>query len=204
MEIKRFCVFALSALFAAASVAAQGGSSADDSSFASPYEEASSETNETVFDEYDRAIGGFYGPFAGSGLSYQQWLGRLGYQVSVGGYYTPEGWSTVRAEYWLGSGAQYSLVKADLANWLSAALYLSGGLGHQGRWEGTTGDDGVPIAPFRYIPSLSAGFGVGFEIVLFRRFSFPVELVYAGLLDLNPFGLVTVEPLPQVGFRFRY
>lgn len=115
------------------------------------------------------------------GLSYQRWLGRLGFQVFAGASADAAG------AYWYnGAGAlQYRLYAADFSDWFSGNLYLNGLLGHSGSGGGTE-----PT----YEPAFQLGLGVGIETIFLEHLAPALEFMYVG-------ALVPTEEIPfRLGF----
>jgi hypothetical protein len=138
---------------------------------------------------FDEALGGFASFVGGTGLSYQEWRSRFGWQVTAGGYYLPseQGWYAVGVE------GMYRIHAAALSDWFDSALYTVAGLGHYADIDGSG---------FR--GSLTAGVGLGVESIFFEHFSVPIELLYTGEFVLNTLDLGSIGLQPAAGFRFRY
>ena len=110
--------------------------------------------------------------------------------------------------YTIGAEVQHTVYGDDFANWLSGRLYVFSALNHRGFIE----SEMEPVEP--YLLSYGDfnavfGFGVGIciEIILFKHFSFPVELGYGVFWTPTKTSLrdqFVVDIVPQVGFRYRY
>jgi len=170
--------------------------------------------------EFPSSIGVFGSTMLDGGLSWQRWMGDIGFAVTAGGtarlqtdneggvaapvpdYYT---WS-YNAELDL----MYRLFSSNSWNWLSGDLFVYLQLGHQGGQyadylsgdidadPATTDDIWWKSVPSPFIARYSVGLSVGYEIVLFRHFSLPLYFGYTAqyplALDFNFGG----------GLRYRY
>jgi len=184
------------------------------------------DTGTNVYRTYPYALGAFGGDLSGSGLSYQQWLGRLGYEVSFGGFYTPPDCSFEQDEdfltYSIGLQFQYSLFSENLLkkfpDWISASLYIFTGIVHAGSLsqhckanpDYNKDDPTSPIylsdtsKPPVYRPNFGLGFGIGIEPVLFRHFSIPVEFGIDSIWPLDSLWPDRAGFIVQGGFRYRF
>ena len=129
-----------------------------------------------------RGLGFSAGSIMGTGLSWQQWMGRFGYQVIGGAYYVPPGSSLgfPNLDYWVGAEGFYQLFGDQFARWLSSRLYLFTGLGHHGYMRGV---DASTIGPYQAEFAIAAGFGI--DAALFRHVAVNVEVGYAARWPLE-------------------
>lgn len=184
------------------------------------------DTGTNIYRAYPYALGVFAGELGGTGLSYQQWMGRFGYEAAFGGIYKPPQ-SGLKSSfkflnYNIGLQVQYMLFSENLLrkfpDWISAALYLFTGAVHNGSFSQPYKanpdytDPNLPAQPFVidtskspvYTPGFGFGIGIGIEPVLFRHFSFPFEF---GLDSIWHIGSVWPEKagfFAQGGFRYRF
>ena len=183
------------------------------------------EPSPKAFEEFPDALGVFFGPAGGMGLSYHSWLPdapRSGVQVAAGVLYSPDAandifWGSV-LDYTAGFEYQYSVFGEDFTNWLSGLLYLWGGVAHRGFIEQVVVQDAVfddeselvsetVYGAGPYTPTVTLGIGIGVEVILFRHFSFPVEVGYVATYNLIAdtfLGGLSVNLTPQGGARYRY
>jgi len=187
-----------------------------------------------VFETYDDALGGFVGPIAGSGLSYQHWFGDFGIQTAAGLFYSPVEVGAYATSpnftadpedvdeftYNIGVEAQYMLYDDSYSDWFDGSLYLFIGGTHSGAFRTTYSyeeitidpDPGDPYKEFpntgvsdpRFVPGMSAGFGFGFELVFFDHFSIPIEIGLSGTWELGSWVPIDAGLYPQAGFRYRF
>ena len=178
------------------------------------------------FEEFPDALGVFFGPASGMGLSYHSWLPDApgsGIQVAAGVLYAPDAandifWGSV-LDYTIGFEYQRSVFGEDFTNWLSGLLYLWGGIAHHGFIEQITISNAVydeesyeVVTPAvygsgPYTPTITVGIGIGVEVILFRHFSFPVEVGYVATYNFIAetfLGGFNVFLTPQGGGRYRY
>ncbi len=163
------------------------------------------------FRQFDSALGFQVGQLSGLGLSYQKWEGDTGYQLAFGALYFPldetDFWSPNILNYTIGAELQHTVYGDDFANWLSGRLYLFSALNHRGYIEAEmVSSDPYVLGYGDFNAVFAFGVGIGIEIILFKHFSFPVELgrvfgtpTKSGLRDQ-----FVVDIVPQVGFRYRY
>ncbi len=158
-------------------------------------------------DRFPEALGFQYGLISGAGLSYQRWFGPTGFQIAGGILYFPAQTETTYPfvlDYSIGFQVNRSVFASDYSDRVSGQLYLVGGVSHGGRID--RGDFGTSASePF--VPSIGLGGGLGIEIVLFEHFSFPIEVLYAGVWEGidRPFNeQIRIDLVPQTGFRYRY
>ncbi|RKX83826.1 MAG: hypothetical protein DRP57_07150 [Spirochaetes bacterium] len=185
-----------------------------------------SDTGTNVYRAYPYALGAFAGELGGTGLSYQQWLGKFGYEVSFGGYYTPPDCSfepnSVFLTYSIGLQFQYALFSENLLkkfpDWIAASLYLFTGTVHVGSLSQPckvnpdfNKDDLSSLMYLSdtskspvYTPDFGVGFGIGIEPVLFRHFSFPMEFGIDSIWPLGSLWPDTAGFIVQGGFRYRF
>ena len=150
--------------------------------------------NKPVYQVNHKALGFQAGSLSGIGLSYHQWFGANGLQITGGAL------SSYGSEISYNIGIEYQrIVFGSNANeWLSGNLYLFGSGFHGGIIDSTTGV---------YSPSFGLGIGIGIEIILFEHFSIPIGLVDGvGIEPLasDPSSKFTFILMPQIGFRYRY
>ena len=184
------------------------------------------------FDEFDNALGGFYGEIGGAGLSWQHWSGKLGVEVAAGlsymqddiSYYASS-WNTDDVDvdlfnYNVGGQFQYMLYQDSYGNWFDGNLYLFAGGQHTGVFRSTYSykevvyNEGLDTeysdypttghtSPF-FIPGFAAGFGFGFETVFFDHFSLPFEIGLCGVWELGSVMPVDAGIKFQGGLRYRF
>ncbi len=161
------------------------------------------------FHKFNESLGFQYGTMFGTGLSYQRWDARQGFQAVFGAWYNPAA-TDVILDYAVGAEYQYSVYGEDFAKWLSGQLYLFAGLTHQGyinvesTYNETTGYT-YTQGPFGYV--FGGGIGIGIEVILFEHFSVPFEIGYGVYWDGSKETLAEqflVDLALQVGFRYRY
>jgi hypothetical protein len=177
------------------------------------------------YETFPEALGGFYGPFSGSGLHYHRWLGDNGFHVSGGIIYVPFG----QADWWFGDntldyvlGGEYQrrVYGEAFTRWLAGSLYLFAGAMHRGyipvelvaepyeipgsdppEWVDAVYEVGS------YQAEITAGAGIGIELILFGHFSFPLEFGYGVTWTPTVPNLpdaLSVGPDIQTGLRYRY
>jgi len=162
--------------------------------------------------DYPNAAGAFGSSLLGGGLSYQHWFGPFGIAVTAGGLAYPYTtyYGIAEASAALAAGdfliwnynvqleVMYRLYASNIWNWLSGDLYAYASLGHKGSQDAVyvdadgdynTSDDAY-YTPGTVVFAVAAGVGIGYEFVLFRHFSVPVQ-----------FGYVVEYPL-YVSFNF--
>ena len=162
------------------------------------------------FHKFNESLGFQYGTIFGTGLSYQRWDSRQGFQAVFGAWYNPIS-TDVILDYAVGAEYQYSVYGEDFAKWLSGQLYLFAGLTHQGyinvesTYDEETYETTYTQGPFGYV--FGGGFGIGIEVILFEHFSIPFEIGYGIYWDGSKETLAEqflVDLAFQVGFRYRY
>lgn len=146
-------------------------------------------------------------PFVSGGLHYHRWNDRTGYLVT--GTFTRDpgaltGGNPLLFSYLVRGDAMRRLFSADVADWLSGALFVYGSLSQGGRMEVITNwpEEEIPENPpedYEYpeptyelqpfIPYVAASVGVGFEVVVISHYSFLFELGYGPVVDISPFAL---------------
>jgi hypothetical protein len=144
---------------------------------------------------YSRGLGFSVGSILGTGLSWQQWAGKLGWQVIGGAYFVPPGSSLgyPNLDYWVGLEGFYELYGGEFARWLSSRLYLCAGLGHHGLMRGL---DESTLGPYEAEFALAAGFGI--DAALFRHLALNVEVGYAARWPLQ------VDLVSQFSVHYRF
>ncbi len=157
------------------------------------------ETGETKFVRYDKALGFYASEFTGPGLSYQQWPGRTGYQVSAGILYLDD-----ELDYHVSAGITRMLADSDIARGLSAALYAVGTGFHRGETEWKSDPDEPGKHNEEFVARAGAGLGVGSEVLILDRFSWTFEFSYVYKQRLNPYELEGITPELATGLRFRF
>lgn len=138
-----------------------------------------------VFDEYPSALG-FYGDTSGIyGLTYQRWMGRVGFQTAL----------TVSTDTYVAGSfnaaaiveGTYRIYAEDFANWLSGALYFAG-LAGGGLSRGADTVEGSSVLGDLQT-TIHGGLGIGIEAVLFRHFALDLQFLYRAkyqeTLDVN-------------------
>jgi len=156
---------------------------------------AETETDDApVYQVNNKALGFQAGSLSGIGLSYHQWFGANGLQIT-GGVLPSYGYEI---SYNIGVEYQRIVFGSNANEWLSGALYLFGAGFHGGTVDSSTG---------AYSPSFGLGIGIGIEIILFEHFSIPIGLVDGVSitpLASDPSSTFTFILMPQIGFRYRY
>ena len=166
------------------------------------------QSEDLPFDRYPSALGFQVGRIAGIGISYQNWEGKIGYQVAAGALYHPsmdDGHDVFN--YNIGFEALYGLYADDFAKWLSGRLYAVGGVNHRGYQESVWDNDLGRYVDNGFKPEFGVGAGIGVEAVLFEHFAIATELVYGFFYMPNEPTLrqqFMIEMLPQVSIRYRY
>ncbi len=190
--------------------------------------------DENIFNTYDNALGGFFGPIAGSGLSHQHWFGKVGFQYAAGLFYYPEEQELYAISpyytadpvnvdeftYNIGVEVQYMLYEDSYGDWFDGCLYLFLGGMHIGVMRTTyyyeevtvNPEDGSPYKEYRntsvsepvYVPGLAGGLGFGFELVFFDHFSVPFEIGIGGTWEFGSIMPVDAGLNPQAGIRYRF
>lgn len=165
-------------------------------------------------EDFPQSVGVFGSSWNGGGLSYQRWFGRLGLGLTAGGtaspatYYGTDSTETTSNVFNWGYNVQldilYRLYASNFWRWLSGDLFAFATIGHRGDNEAiymnpdkdTEGDE--YYAKGSFVPTFSAGLGIGYEIVLFRHFSAPIQF---GYVVEWPF---TMNFCVAGGLRYRY
>jgi len=147
--------------------------------------------------EFPNAAGAFGSTMLGGGLSWQHWSGSLGIAVTAGGmaypyamYYGIAEATTADFTVWnynVQVDLMYRLYASNIWYWLSGDLYAFATLAHKGSVDAvfvdedgdydTTTDDQYYVAG-AYSPIFAVGIGIGYEFVLFRHFSIPLQFGY--------------------------
>lgn len=156
---------------------------------------------ENPFEKYNKAVGVF--GYAYPGLSWQHWLGKFGYQINFSGMYLPIeyinydptteesiSYDYVSSFYMLTGEAQFEFFTTRfLKNWYGR-LYgiLVGGFYYQTDYNIPEIFNGV------------AGFGLGFDTVYYKHFSFPLHFGYYAEFP-NDFKM---DFIFGAGLRFRF
>jgi hypothetical protein len=177
------------------------------------------------YETFPEALGGFYGPFSGSGLHYHRWLGANGFHVSGGIIYIPLGDSAwwfgdTTLDYAVGGEYQRRVYGEAFTQWLAGSLYLFAGAMHRGyipielvaeAYEVPDSDPPEWVDPVYaagdYQAELTIGAGIGIELILFGHFSIPLEFGYGvtwtpTVPDFSD--ALEVGPNIQTGLRYRY
>jgi hypothetical protein len=166
-------------------------------------------------EDFPQSVGVFGSSWNGGGLSYQRWFGRLGLGLTAGGTASPatlyrtDGSSTTSSAFNWGYNVQldllYRLYASNFWRWLSGDLFAFATFGHHGDSTAhyvnpntTIGDGDEYYVNGTFIPTFSAGLGIGYEIVLFRHFSAPIQF---GYVVEWPF---TMNFSVAGGLRYRY
>jgi len=174
---------------------------------------------------FPEALGGFYGPFSGSGLHYHRWVGDNAFAVTGGIVYVPfdqaDWWvNGTTLDYAIGGEFQRRVYGEAFTNWLAGSLYLFAGGMHRGYIpvvllaEGYEVPDSDPpeyVDPVyglgTYQAEVTVGAGIGVELILFRHFSVPLEFGYGAtwtITEPDPASAFAVGPNVQTGLRYRY
>ncbi len=173
---------------------------------------AAQDQDEDVFGRLPNALGAQntvvnQAPFVTGGLHYQRWNDRTGYLLTGTVARDADaltGGGDVLFSYLVRGDAMRRLFSADVADWLSGALFVYGSLSQGGRMEVTSSldEEEIPdlipddyvwpeptyeLQPF--IPYVAASVGVGFEVVVISHYSFIFELGYGPVVDIYPFAL---------------
>lgn len=174
------------------------------------------ESKPRSFEEFPESLGLFVGLNSGiGGLSYHSWLPNApgsGVQVVAGVLYTPGGegnfYGNYILDYNVGFEYQQSVFGADFVEWLSGQLYLWAGLSHRGFSRAIRdSEDYETVTTGPYNPTVAIGIGIGVEIILFRHFSFPIEVGYGGTYNFIADSFangISVGLTFQGGGRYRY
>lgn len=184
-----------------------------------------------AYEQFPKALGFAYGPIAGTGLHYHVWGDSLGYQVTAGVLYYPPGdddsifYFSNSLDYVVGGELQWRVFGEAFAEWFTGALYLFAGASHRGYVPvvlvagGYVDDNDTPDdfeddvwVPEEYAngpfeAQLTAGGGIGIEVVLFRHFSFPFEFGYGATWTATEPVLadaLRVNLSLQTAVRYRY
>jgi hypothetical protein len=148
--------------------------------------------------DFPDAAGAFGSFMLGGGLSWQHWYGPLGIAVTAGGMAYPNssyyGYDVVETtasdftvwNYNVQVDLLYRLYSSNFWKWLSGDLYAFVTLAHMGsvtaEWVDEDGDydttDDAYYVPTPYVPVFAVGVGIGYEIILFRHFSLPLQFSY--------------------------
>ena len=177
------------------------------------------------YESFPQALGGFYGPFSGSGLHYQKWLGENGFHVTGGIVYVPyddsDWWyAGTTLDYSVGGEFQRRVYGEAFTDWLAGSLYLFAGGMHRGyipivevaaAYFSVPGDETTWVDAVYAVGSfqaeVSVGAGIGMELILFRHFSLPLEFGYGAIWTVTEPAFAdafTVGPNVQTGLRYRY
>ncbi len=151
----------------------------------------SGDSNTPVYLINNKSLGFQAGALSGIGLSYQQWMGANGFQVTAG--ILPSYGSDIR--YNVGAEYQRSIFGNNANEWLSGQLYIYGAGFHGGS---------IDLDSGRFDPAFGIGVGIGIETILFSHFSIPVGLVNGIGYTPNELTKFDFILLPQIGFRYRY
>jgi len=146
--------------------------------------------------EFPRALGVFGSSMNGGGLSYQSWNSDLGFAVAAGAFAIPAsglqfGENTASTDvmnygYNIEANLLYRLFASNFWNWLSGDLLVYASVAYKGAQtadyiydpdkDETTDDSYYREGTLEQ--SVAAGLGIGYEIVLFRHFSLPLQFGY--------------------------
>jgi hypothetical protein len=160
------------------------------------------------FQEFPNALGMSINSTTGWGLHWLYWKDNLGLSVTAGGSYLPEGATTnfLSPQNWVDYGISVQgllrVYGIDFSKWLGGQLYVTALLGHQGKGAMIYSYDPVTSVSTNvrgpYVPMLNLGLGIGIELIWFKHFSIPLEIMYVGQY---PFKL---EPAVSLGLRYRF
>lgn len=177
------------------------------------------------YETFPQALGGFYGPFSGTGLHYQRWFGQTGFHVAGGVIYVPYSdtdlwYPDTTLDYAIGGEFQHRVYGEAFTNWLAGSLYLFAGAQHRGfipvelvadGYYTDPNDESTWVDPVFAVGSfqaqISIGAGIGIELIVFRHFSVPLEFGYgATWTPTEPVlaNAFAVGPNVQTGLRYRY
>ena len=159
-----------------------------------------SKMKENPFEKYNKSVGVF--GYAYPGLSWQHWLGNVGYQINFSGMYLPIESTTydnadkeviynyVSSFYMLTAEAQFEFFTTNFLEDWYGRLYglLVGGFYYKSDYSVPELLNGV------------AGFGLGFETIYYKHFSFPLHFGYYAEFP-NDFKMDFVF---GAGLRFRF
>jgi hypothetical protein len=120
----------------------------------------------TVFRRFPAALGAYVNYPVGGGLTYQNWFGKAGVEVTLGAFADQAG----DYNYNIQGAFQYMVYAEDFANWFSGGLYANVFLAHTGD---NDPDNGEGYSPYEYL-----GLGVGIEMVLLGHLSTSIEFMY--------------------------
>jgi hypothetical protein len=149
--------------------------------------------------DFPNAAGAYGSYMFGGGLSWQHWYGSLGIAVTAGGmaypnsqYYGYDVTESATADFLVWNynvqiDLMYRLFSSNFWKWLSGDLYAFATIAHMGsvtaEFVDEDGDyattDDAYYVPSPYVPVLALGVGIGYEIILFRHFSVPLQFGYA-------------------------
>lgn len=158
---------------------------------------------------YPDALGAAFGPISGIGLHYHRWEKSFGWQVTGGILYFPPGQQPGQTslDYNLGGALQWQVYGDTFAPWLSGNLYLFLGGNHRGYIPVRSSGDPLVFTNGPFQADITAGPGIGTEIVLFEHFSIPIEFGYGGTWTVTQPDLsqaFTVNIYGQTALRYRY
>lgn len=162
------------------------------------------------YETYPQALGVAYGPISGTGLHYHLWDEEIGYAASAGVVYLPPAQATGNVlNYVVGGEIQRRVYGDSFARWLAGSLYVFGGGNHRGFIPVVTDATGdtPEYSAGAFEAEITAGLGIGIEIVLFQHFSIPAEFGYAGswvFTQPNPADAIRVQLYGQTALRYRY
>jgi hypothetical protein len=135
--------------------------------------------------DFPSSVGVYASSWSGGGLSYQRWYGSFGYAVTAGGYANPSTDDTGTSRdyfnwsYNVELDLQYRLFASNFWNWLSGDLFAYATVSHKGeRWDIYDTSTNAYVRRGDFSPVVSAGVGIGYEIVVFRHFSIPLMFGY--------------------------
>ena len=143
----------------------------------------------SVYNEYDQALGGFYGEIGGKGLSYQQWFDDFGIEAAAGFMYSGGDNFTFN----IGAQVQFLVYQDSFGDWFTGGLYA---------WAGAL--YGATVSNTAYTPAIGIGAGIGVEPVLFEHFSIPLEFGYGGNWGFDSIVPTLAGIKFQGGLRYRF
>jgi hypothetical protein len=166
---------------------------------------------------FPSSVGVFGTSVLGGGLSYQIWFDRFGCALTVGGgaepYTTagsidlvnnPTGSPDFYAwNYNVELDCMYRLYSSVFSNWLTGDLFAYGTVAHMGTTKAVYVNNADLTKQGSYVegefvPVVAAGIGVGYEVILFKHFSIPVQF---GYMAQWPF---RVDFTASGGLRYRF
>jgi hypothetical protein len=165
------------------------------------------------------------------GLFYHRWAGRTGYLFTATLLRNPDAADPIEGNTFDGNqlfaydvrgDIMRRVFSADVADWLSGALFVFAGVSQGGRidveveypevpeYDPETDEEPPPeayqptVTVQSFVPYVGASVGVGFEVVLISHYSLLFELGYGPILDLSPFRLQSFGVGVTTGLAIRF